>query len=59
MKSRRFEKLSLIESHKGPKIDFENKCDIFIEAIYLKLPKISKKYSNLNSNHNFNLREKI
>ena len=54
MKPRKFEKLLLIESRDGPKINFENKYDIFIKAIYSKSLKVLKRYFNFNLNSNFN-----
>ena len=53
-KTTKFEKLSLIESRDGSKIDFENKYDIFIKAIYPKPPEVPKGCSNFNPNSNPN-----
>ena len=60
MKSRKFEKLSFIESHDELKIDFKSKYDIFIKIIYSKLSKILKESnSNFNYNYNFNFKKKM
>ena len=59
MKLHKFEKLLLIKLYNESKINFEDKYNIFIETIYLKLLKISKKSFNFNFNYNYNFKEKI
>ena len=59
MKLRKFEKLLSIKSRKESKINFENKCDIFIKIIFPKLLEVSKECLSPNFNYNFNLKKKI
>ena len=58
MKSRRFEKLLLIKSREESKTDFKDKYNIFIEAIYSKLPEILREYFSPSLNYNLNPKEK-
>ena len=57
MKLCKFEKLLLIKLCDGSKIDFESKCDIFIEVMYLKLSEILR--VSFSPNYNLNFKEKI